>query len=197
MKTSKEEIIRLSTKLFIRKGYHGVNLTDIEAEVGITRGGLFYHIDNKEHIYRESLNRYLIMVEEIESKFTSIKTDTVKDFIDQYSSLLEKTMADLSKLIGPSNYSGYFSFYLLAITEQDDLIKKFDKINADQVKLWTNVIQKGIDGGELKNDLEADAVALLFRNSSFGLSYMSSVNKGLQPKQLRKMMATLYDNIKK
>ena len=197
MKTSKEEIIRLSTKLFIRKGYHGVNLTDIEAEVGITRGGLFYHIDNKEHIYRESLNRYLIMVEEIESKFTSIKTDTVKDFIDQYSSLLEKTMADLSKLIGPSNYSGYFSFYLLAITEQDDLIKKFDKINADQVKLWTNVIQKGIDGGELKKDLEADAVALLFRNSSFGLSYMSSVNKGLQPKQLRKMMATLYDNIKK
>lgn len=197
MKTSKEEIIRSSTKLFIRKGYHGVNLTDIEAEVGITRGGLFYHIDNKEHIYRESLSRYLIMVDEIESKFTSLKANTLKDFIDQYTSLLEKTMSDLSKLLAPTNYSGYFSFFLLAITEQEDLIKKFDKINADQMKLWTNVIQKGIDGGELKKDLEADVAALLFRNASFGLSYFSSVNKGLQPKQLRKMMTSLYELVKK
>lgn len=197
MKTSKEEIIKSSTKLFIRKGYHGVNLTDIEAEVGITRGGLFYHIDNKEHIYRESLTRYLIMVDEIESKFMALKADSVKDFIDQYTSLLEKTMSDLSKLLAPTNYSGYFSFFLLAITEQEDLVKKFDKINADQVKLWTNIIQKGIEKGEIKKDLEADAVALLFRHASFGLSYMSSVNKGLQPKQLRKIMATLYECVKK
>lgn len=197
MKTSKEEIIRSSTKLFIRKGYHGVNLTDIEAEVGITRGGLFYHIDNKEHIYRESLNRYLILVDEIEARFNALKADSVKDFIDLYNSLLEKTMADLSKLLAPTNYSGYFSFFLLAITEQEDLIKKFDKINADQIKLWTNMIQKGIDKGELKKDLEADAVAQLFRNATFGMCYFSSVNKGLQPKQLRKMTATLYDTIKK
>jgi len=197
MKTSKEEIIKSSTKLFIRKGYHGVNLTDIEAEVGITRGGLFYHIDNKEHIYKESLNRYLIMVDEIEAKFTSLKSESVSDFIEQYASLLEKTMSDLSKLLAPTNYSGYFSFFLLAITEQADLIKKFDKINADQVKLWTNIIQKGIDKGELKKELDPEAVALLFRHASFGLTYMSSVNKGLQSKTLRKMMATLYENIKK
>ncbi len=197
MKTSKEEIIRSSTKLFIRKGYHGVNLTDIEAEVGITRGGLFYHIDNKEHIYRESLSRYLIMVDDIEAKFTSLKAENLKDFIDQYTSLLEKTMSDLSKLLAPTNYSGYFSFFLLAIAEQGDLVKKFDKINADQIKLWTNAIQKGIDSGEIKKELDADTTAQLFRNASFGLSYLSSVNKGLQTKQLRKLMSSTYELIKK
>jgi hypothetical protein len=106
-------------------------------------------------------------------------------------------MADMSKLLAPTNYSGYFSFFLLAIAEQEDLVKKFDKINADQVKLWTNTIQKGIEKGELKSELEADAVALLFRNSIFGISYFSSVNKGLQPKQLRKMSNALYELIKK
>ena len=197
MKTSKEEIIKSSTKLFIRKGYHGVNLTDIEGAVGITRGGLFYHIDSKEHIYKESLSRYLIMVDEIEAKFNALKAETVSDFIDQYATLLDKTSSELAKLLAPTNYSGYYSFFLLAITEQADLVKKFDKINADQVKLWQNIIQKGIEKGELKNDIDAESIALLFRHSSFGLSYISSVNKGLQAKQLKKMMTALYDSIKK
>lgn len=198
MKTSKEEIVQAATKLFIRKGFHGVNLTDIEGAVGITRGGLFYHIDGKEHIYKESLARYVILVDEIEAKFNALTADSLSSFIDQYVALLDKTASNLGKLLEPASYFGYFSFFLLASDDQPELVKKFDKINADQIKLWQNNIAKGIETGELKSDIDAEAMAQLFRNATFGMFYHNSVNsKGLQTKQLKKMVAQLYDIIKK
>ncbi|MDR3704321.1 MAG: TetR/AcrR family transcriptional regulator [Paludibacteraceae bacterium] len=198
MKTSKEEIVQAATKLFIRKGYHGVNLTDIEGAVGITRGGLFYHIDSKEHIYKESLNRYLILVDEIEAKFNALTAESLTSFIDQYISLLDKTATNLGKLLEPASYFGYFSFFLLAADEQPELVKKFDKINADQIKLWNNIIAKAAENGEIAKDADVESLALLFRNATFGMFYNNSVNsKGLQTKQLKKTIGALYDLIKK
>ncbi len=198
MKTSKEEIVQAATKLFIRKGFHGVNLTDIEGAVGITRGGLFYHIDGKEHIYRESLARYIILVDEIEAKFNALSTDSLSSFIDQYVALLDKTASNLSKLLEPASYFGYFSFFLLAADDQPELVKKFDKINADQLKLWQTNIANAIQSGEVKSDVDAESTAQLFRNATFGMYYNNSVNgKGLQTKQLKKMATQLYDLIKK
>jgi hypothetical protein len=113
-------------------------------------------------------------------------------------SLLDKTASNLGKLLEPASYFGYFSFFLLAADEQPELVKKFDKINSDQTKLWQNIITKGIEKGEIKGDVDAESMAQLFRNATFGMYYNNSVNsKGLQTKQLKKMVTALYDVIKK
>lgn len=196
MKTSKEEIVQAATKLFIRKGFHGVNLTDIEGAVGITRGGLFYHIDGKDDIYRESQTRFFLLLQENEEKFLSLKTETFASFIEEYANLVDKMASDLKKLLDPHPYGGYFTFFHLVCTDQPEFLKKFDKMHADQIALWKGALQNGIINKEVNKDIDVDTIAHLFRESYLGLAYTQSANKGIQAKQLKKQFTVLYDLIK-
>lgn len=197
MKTSKEQIIQAATRLFIRKGYHGVNLIDLEASVGIMRGGLFYHIEGKEHLYKESLKRYFELVEAVESHFKVLLSSSFIGFIEQYLISMEKTIVYLTEYLDSDAYFGYLSFFLLAANEDPTLIEKFDQINAAQIEVWKKALQQAIRKGEVRANIDVASVATLFRNAGVATFYDNSLNgKGLQLHQLRKMMRSLYEMIK-
>ncbi len=54
-KTTKEEIIRNSIRVFRRKGYYRTNMNDLAKEAGLTKGAFYHHFSNKEEVMRESL----------------------------------------------------------------------------------------------------------------------------------------------
>ena len=47
-----EQIIRIATRLFARRGYEGTSLRDIADEAKITKAALYYHFPNKEALYQ-------------------------------------------------------------------------------------------------------------------------------------------------
>jgi TetR/AcrR family transcriptional regulator, cholesterol catabolism regulator len=57
--TRKEEIIRVAARLFAIKGYHATTLDEIAGELGVTKPALYYHIQGKEDILREIVNRIM------------------------------------------------------------------------------------------------------------------------------------------
>lgn len=48
--TRREEIIRISTDLFRRRGYHLTSLEDIADEIGFTKPAIYYYFKSKEDI---------------------------------------------------------------------------------------------------------------------------------------------------
>jgi TetR/AcrR family transcriptional regulator, cholesterol catabolism regulator len=48
----RKEILRIATKLFANKGYDGASLSDVAAEMDITKAALYHHITNKEDILK-------------------------------------------------------------------------------------------------------------------------------------------------
>ena len=48
-----ERILSSAAKLFAEKGYLGTGMRDLEDEVGIRRGALYYHIGDKENLLYE------------------------------------------------------------------------------------------------------------------------------------------------
>ncbi len=54
-KTSKEEIIKKSVKLFKIKGYYNTSMTDIAKACGLLKGSLYHHFENKDAIGVSSL----------------------------------------------------------------------------------------------------------------------------------------------
>ncbi len=46
----RKEIMRIATKLFANKGYDGASLSELAAEMDITKAALYHHIENKEEI---------------------------------------------------------------------------------------------------------------------------------------------------
>ncbi len=63
--TRKDEIIRISAKMFAAKGYHATTLDEIARELGVTKPALYYHISNKEEILREIIGRIMEPMEEV------------------------------------------------------------------------------------------------------------------------------------
>ena len=51
----KDKIIDNAITLFSEKGYDGTTLDDISKSVNIKKASLYYHYDNKEEIYRKSV----------------------------------------------------------------------------------------------------------------------------------------------
>jgi len=49
----RKQIMRIATKLFANKGYDGASLSDLAAEMDITKAALYHHILNKEEILQE------------------------------------------------------------------------------------------------------------------------------------------------
>lgn len=54
-KTTKEEIIWNSIRVFRRKGYYRTKMSDLAKEAGLTKGAFYHHFSNKEEVMRISL----------------------------------------------------------------------------------------------------------------------------------------------
>lgn len=54
-RTTREEILRLSARLFAQHGYDGVSMRDVAAAVGFTQAALYYHFANKDQLYLEAV----------------------------------------------------------------------------------------------------------------------------------------------
>ena len=54
--TTKELILSKSLQLFSQRGYEGVSMRDIAAEVGIKAASIYNHFSSKEEIFNHLLN---------------------------------------------------------------------------------------------------------------------------------------------
>ena len=57
MKTTKEDILFSSLKLFAERGFEAVSTSMIASEIGITKGALYRHFENKQAIFDEIIQR--------------------------------------------------------------------------------------------------------------------------------------------
>ena len=59
-----DELIQLSLKLFLERGYDNTPMSLISKEVGLTKAGIYHHFENKEHIlyavHRRSVEKNLL-----------------------------------------------------------------------------------------------------------------------------------------
>ena len=53
----KENVLEAAVSLFSRKGYHGTTVRDIAAESGMLSGSLYAHVESKEDLLVEIVNR--------------------------------------------------------------------------------------------------------------------------------------------
>jgi AcrR family transcriptional regulator len=54
---TREKIFRAGIKVFAEKGYAGGTMADIARDAGVTRGAIYWHFQNKEAFFRETIAR--------------------------------------------------------------------------------------------------------------------------------------------
>ena len=204
MKTNREEILQNALQLFMSKNYEGVSLQMIAHSVGLTKTGIFNYYPTKLDLFIAVADRYLFHLQDPENKFAP-SDGSLRDFIDKYVEGVERTMAEIvrlgniqrEKMPGELANAGYFHLFQQVLFYYPDGKHKLHEWMEKEFRLWCDVIGRSVEHGELREEIDVQETAALFRQVFIGLSYQMSFSDGLDVGILRKRFLYIYGLLKR
>lgn len=200
-KSHKRELFRVAFKMFILKSFDGVSLPDIEKATGFTRGTIFHYADTKLDLFRQVVEYYVLERQDIDRKIQVADDCTLRQFIDTYVKGVEQTMETLHEIIGMDVPMRDCSRAYLNMTSQVSVLlpevhKAFLNAMAKEERLWMEVIARGVENGELRNDVQPAILAKIMMSLFYGRAFQDSLIDGMDPKLLKEEMLAVYEMIK-
>ena len=151
MQSVSEKLLDVATQRFATLGYDGTSLTSIATEVGIKKPSLLYHYQSKEKLrsavlnrvfqhWNDELPRILKMATSGEDRFNGLVIEVVKFFVadPNRARLLVREMLD----------------------RPDHLRKRMDDYLGPYITILSDYIQKGVERGEVRKDVQPRAYVL-------------------------------------
>ncbi len=193
--TTKERIIEEAFKLFLNHNYEKVSISDLEQAVGKTRGAIFYFFKNKEELFNEVIDTYMIKTQNPSIKFVIDDNISLEQFICQYINGINTTMSKMLSLSVVNIYKGYFSLYTQASRIYPNFAEIMTQNSVDEIKLWEKVINRAIQSKEIK-EINTKHYATLFRSCFLGLAFDRCLSYGLNTEELLVLYQNIYNPIK-
>lgn len=197
MKDTKEKISLGAFRLFLENNYEKVTVNEMEEVIGMTRGAIFYHVKNKEELFRLVIDKFILDTQRLKNKINMENITTFEEFLMRYLSGIKLTMERMKSLEVSNIYKGYFSLISQAGVYYSGFGTKLEVIINEEYKIWETVILKAINDKELKEDLEVANIIVMFRSSYLGLSFEQSLFIGLDIEKLENYYKYCYKLIKK
>jgi AcrR family transcriptional regulator len=193
---TKEKILIEAFKLFSTRQYGSVTLAEFEQVAGIKRGSIFYHFGNKQDLFEavieaSLLNRTAILNIPIGGN------DVLKTFILTFVDNCEKAAQNMADN-GIQNVNlAYYIIECTALCFFDHFNERSRQMREVELGVWTQVVRKAMKKGEIADNMEPEAVALLFLNLYSGHAYAATKeDNGCDIQQLHKELFDLYDLVK-
>jgi AcrR family transcriptional regulator len=150
-------ILAIAAEMFARKGFAATTVREIADEAGILSGSLYHHFDSKES-----------MIDEIISAFIDEMVTSYRDIIESTGDPLET----LQKLIRRAFDALLPNRSALTVAQNEShYLQQFERFAylqesyAEIERLWTSVLQRGIDAGVFRSDLDTKLVYLFMRDA--------------------------------
>ena len=158
----KEKILLKALELYMVEGYANVSITDLQAALNMGRGTLYYYFKDKDELYQEVVDQYLIRPKH--RALERVKdTATLSEMIDAmlyYTNLLKEFYDQVeNKNINTSNvvtvmYTAYSRF--------PDLYRKARRLYERELNLWIQAIKNSMRAGEIRGNVHIETVAHMF-----------------------------------
>jgi len=154
--STKQFIIEKSAPVFNTKGYAGTSMTDIMSATGLSKGCIYGNFESKDDVAIASFDYNFAKV-----------TAHMKERIIKSENAIDRL------LVYPTTYRNYFRYtYLQAgcpilnsATEVDDTHPKLKIRVAEALQFWKtsleNQIKRGIKRQEIKDDVDAEEIAII------------------------------------
>ena len=150
---TRENIITVSTNLFVQKGYDKTSMQDIVDALGMSKGAIFHHFKSKEEIFEAvtaRLSRYADQV--LLGYLEEMKGLTAKE---KLIGLLEKTMRNqqihtLDSAFNSKMESPHFVVSFLK-----------DCVNA-RGPIFAKIMREGLEDGSIQTDFPDECAEVFF-----------------------------------
>ena len=140
-----QEIITVAAQLFKAKGYRATTLEDIAAAVGMLKGSLYYYIRSKEELL------YLVVRDPIRQAY-----NTLEDIVRSDAPVTTKISQAIANHM--TLFHEHYPHIAVYLHDFHNLTQKLQQNAIETPKhyqrLWADLLQKGVDAGELRADLD-------------------------------------------
>ena len=193
-KESKERILDVALRLFMRKGFHGTSLSTVASKAHVTKGGIYHYFNGKEDLYYQTLQSYF------EKKINTcwldaLKNLTAKEFIrNRFVDIIEnkKRIQDMMGISGDDAILYMFTFLYEATRKYPEFQKAIDEYDRRKYAAYTETLRRAQKGKEIRSDVDPELLAFELDNYMQQLQYMKFVNPALSNDDA--MLVRLFEN---
>ena len=163
---TKRKLYEIAERLFTERNFQEVNVQDITAAAGITKGGFYVHFESKDALITELISDYTLRADAQYRLFLdNLPADMKASEI--LLALTEKIADALEHTIGLEKMRKVYQVLLMGSPNA----KTVNSNNRELYQLVKKVLEKGIHSGEFKSTLSVDILAWHFVTAFRGISY--------------------------
>lgn len=204
-KITRDELLIAAFKLFMSVNYEKASFAELGKMLGMSKAGIFKYYKNKQELFIAVVDKFCFSAQNPRNKFTETN-GTFAEFIDEYVKGVQRTMDMLSNLIGPgsdkvvqgkfSYHAQYFHFLFQLLQYDPNAKEKLHNLIVGDYAYWRTAIQRAINTGELRKDVDVEDAVVMFRQVYMGLSFEMSFLGGLDTERLAKHLRAVYSLLK-
>jgi AcrR family transcriptional regulator len=197
MKDTKELILHTAYNKFLYNNYEAVTINSIIQETGLTKGAIYHYFASKEEIFKAVVDKYMLETKgQIEMEF-----DTLKDFLDHILVTVKNRLATM--LMENTSFTqevpiNYLSLIVSAHRYYPNYAAIAKEYSLSTLKRWEMVIDKAIKSGEIKADIDREAVMNNFITIGPGIVHHLIIggSLGYACDMFERQFRSIYDGIK-
>jgi AcrR family transcriptional regulator len=167
---TRQHLLKAGLKVFSEKGYAASRLSDVAEEAGVTRGAIYWHFKNKKEL------------------FIALFRENVDPFFDVIGSILEEKIEPLMKLrklmteifekiecSADFRANQELEFSNRKVQEEIAELREYMASRAEKFNIiFVKMIVAGQERGEIRKDIEAEAIISMFVTLFRGYGFVRS-----------------------
>jgi len=197
--STKDKILAVAMEQFFSMEYGKVTLKGIAEQAGVTKGGIYHYFDSKDHLLHEALTfSFASIMEGMEVALTG--NETIYEVLEKWFDF-EKMMGEYANFFSNENGAEmmlqFMYLILMALRKFPEMGDQFGSLYEDALIMMSGIIKKGQDSGEIRPDLDPEALALQLTTSFEGAALLGSFVKSYDLKTLgKKLFQSFWNQIK-
>jgi AcrR family transcriptional regulator len=178
---TKQRIIRTALRIFLEKGYERTSMRAIALGSGVTKGGIYHYFESKEDLFRQALTFITEQMAKWSTcQFKSVRT--AEDLVRALFSSIESMKEAFAGIVGQGHGQHPFSFLevLINAARRDEGVRQeMATIYSRTRENMRSVFLRAQEGGEIRSDIDCDALALEINALLEGVLLLSVLDRSI------------------
>ncbi|MFT4393801.1 TetR/AcrR family transcriptional regulator [Gordonia lacunae] len=153
----RDELLATAGRMFAEQGLRSTTVRDIADAAGILSGSLYHHFDSKESMVDEILRSFL---DDLFARYRQIAASS-KSATETLRGLV---IASFESIDAERNAVAIYQDEAKRLSGQERFAY-ISELNVEFRQLWQSVLQRGVENGEFRADLDVELVYRFMRDT--------------------------------
>ena len=181
---TRRKILEKAAPLFNKRGFNGCSMQDISAAIGLEKGSLYTHFQNKEQLALEAFD----------TAWAQSSKARVNN-LDRATGSIEKLKLHIDNVVSKPPFAGGCPLLNAAMDADDGnqaLYRRAQKALNGWVAFLREIIEQGQTSGELSPSVDPEALSTLIISLLEGAFFTSTLQRSRTPLKIAQQHLNRY-----